>query len=115
MTWTNLFGAELTNDWLFSIPTEGEWFRVFAQLPPEVFAPPRFWGYIGQASQTLTPSPNLFSVQRFYPNPEPQVIQLLSPPIWDNDRALALKGINSRYSQRGFNWFVTVQVWKESP
>ncbi|BFM38902.1 hypothetical protein [Synechocystis sp. LKSZ1] len=114
MTWTNLFGANLTNDWLFSVPTAGEWFRVHAQLPAGILPPSRFWGYIGQAGRTLTQKPNLFDVQRLYPTPEPQVIQLVAPPIWANDRALALKGINYRYSRLGFSWFVTVQVWTES-
>lgn len=111
MTWVNLFGANLTQGWLFSAPVDGEWFRVNARLTGNTAPPYKFWGYIGQARSVATANPDFFAVRRLYPFDNRQVIRFVSPPIWGNDRAIALKGINPRYYAIGFSWFVRVEVW----
>lgn len=114
MTWKRIFTGSLTSDWLFTMPVEGEYFRVkqtFSSLPPW-----GFWGYIGQAGGTFTPSNELANVRRLYPTVDAQVIRFIAPDCWAEDRAIAIKGFSKRkFSALGFQISTTVDVWEAVP
>lgn len=111
MTWKRIFAATLTQDWLFTMPVEGEWFRVkqtFSSIPPW-----GYWGYIGQAGGTLSPNPDLASVRRLYPLETSQNLQIITPPFLLGDRAIAIKGFSKRkFLALGFSAFTTIDVWE---
>lgn len=111
MSWQIILGSNLAENWLFSAPITGEWFRISAAGTGNNLPPYGFWGYIGQARSVFTANPDFYSVRRLYPFDNKQVMRFLSPPIWGNDRAICLKGINYRWAKTGFPWFVKVEVW----
>lgn len=111
MSWQTIFGSSLSENWFFSAPITGEWFRVSAAVTGQYLPPYKFWGYVGQARSVFTANPDFYSVRRLYPFDNKQVIRFVAPPIWGNDRAIALKGTNYRWVKPGFDWFVKVEVW----
>jgi hypothetical protein len=114
MTWKRIFTAPLTSDWLFTMPVEGEWFRVkqtFSSPPPW-----GYWGYIGQAGGTLTPNTGFANVRRLYPTETTTNLQFVTPPFWVEDRAIAIKGFSKRkFLALGFQVFTTIDVWEAVP
>lgn len=111
MTWKRIFAANLTKNWVFSYPVVGEIFRVKQSLssPP----PWGYWGYIGQAGRSLSATPEFANVRRLYPTSNPLILKFESLPCWEDERAIALKGINHKFSALGFSIFATVDVWEE--
>jgi hypothetical protein len=111
MTWKRILSTNLTKDWVFSSPVLGRIFRVkqsFSSPPPY-----GYWGYIGQAGRTLSATPEFANVRRLYPVQKSLVIKFESLPCWEDGTAIALKGINHKFSALGFSVFTTVDVWEE--
>ncbi|NEO34281.1 MAG: hypothetical protein F6K36_28535 [Symploca sp. SIO3C6] len=119
MTWKQIAGIYTSKEWQFTQQVTGTLFRVKHQISPQDFLtnpnrfrfghlPHGFHGYIGQGTLE-TSTPELFQIQRLYPRPQFDLIELRLP-IKLNSRRLAVRGQTKYY--QSLSWIVYLEVWQ---
>jgi hypothetical protein len=103
MAWVSIATISLTNNWNFTLPTVGEWFRVRHSLPNNVSKT----GLIAQAS--TTGGIELLGIRKLYSKSQADIYQFIQPDCW-SQRVIAVRG---RWMSSKVPWLVSIDVWDE--